>query len=184
MLKHQNHYSIFDREKIVAFIAIVAVLIVAGIAIGVGLCHGEDALVKCWIMCKPENYDHTINYVHVRRTPSKNGQEVGYLDAGDWFWTDGTSADGWIRCYDIGEYGEGWVYCGYVVTEEPEVINETYVCVAPKRVAIRRWIGGPQVGEYAWLTNLSTVYVYYIADGWACTNLGYIKAEYLEVSPQ
>ena len=178
MLKHRNHYSIFDREKIVAFIAIVAVLIVAGIAIGVSLCHGEDALVKCWIMCKPGDY------VHVRRVPSKKGMEVGYLDAGDWFETDAVSADGFIRCYDIGEYGEGWVYCGYVVTEEPQLINETYVCCAPKRVACRRWMGSPQVNGCAWLTNLSTVYVYYIADGWACTNQGYIKAEYLEVSPQ
>ena len=177
-MKHQKHYTIFDKEKIVAFIALLAVLITVVVAITVSVCKGEDALVRCWVMCKPGNY------VNVRRVPSKSGKEVGYLDAGDWFETDAVSADGFIRCYDIGEYGEGWVYCGYVVTEEPEVINETYVCCAPKRVACRRWIGGPQVSGCPWLVNLSTVYVYYIADGWACTNLGYIKAEYLEVSPQ
>jgi hypothetical protein len=136
----------------------------------------EDSFVTCWVMCKPGSR------VNVRRTPG--GKEIGYLECGDWFETDAVEADGWIRVYGIGEYGEGWVYCGYVVTEEPEVINETYVCCAPKRVAIRRWMGGPQVNGCAWLTNLSTVYVYYIADGWACTNQGYIKAEYLEVSPQ
>ena len=183
-MNHRNKYSIFDREKIVAFIALLAVLITVVVAITVSVCKGEDALVKCWVMCKPETHDHTPNYVHVRRTPSKNGMEVGYLDAGDWFMTDGTSADGWIRCYDIGEYGEGWVYCGYVVTEEPEAVMDTYVCCAPKRVACRRWMNGPQVSGCPWLTNLSKVYVYYIADGWACTSQGYIKAEYLEASPE
>ena len=177
-MKHHNKYSIFSREKIVAAVALIALLIVATVAITVSACKGEDALVKCWVMCKPGNY------VNVRRVPSKSGMEVGYLDAGDWFETDAVSADGFIRCYDIGEYGEGWVYCGYVVTEEPEVINETYVCCAPKRVACRRWMNGPQVSGCPWLVNLSTVYVYYIADGWACTNQGYIKAEYLEASPQ
>ena len=183
-MKSFKHYNTIQKEKAIFSIAIAAVILVVVIALSVTLCKGEESLVKCWVMCKPETHDHTINYVHVRRTPSKNGMEVGYLDTGDWFMTDGTSADGWIRCYDIGEYGEGWVYCGYVVTEEPEVINETYVCCAPKRVAIRRWMNGPQVSGAPWLTNLSTVYVYYIADGWACTNQGYIKAEYLEASPK
>lgn len=183
-MKSFKHYNTIQKEKAIFSIAIAAVILVVVIALSVTLCKGEESLVKCWVMCKPETHDHTINYVHVRRTPSKNGMEVGYLDAGDWFMTDGVSADGWIRCYDIGEYGEGWVYCGYVVTEEPEAINETYVCCAPNRVACRRWMNGPQVSGSPWLTNLSTVYVYYIADGWACTNQGYIKAEYLEASPQ
>ena len=177
-MKNHNKYSIFDLEKIVAFIFIIALVVVVTVALTVSFCKGEDALVKCWVMCKPGNY------VNVRRVPSKTGMEVGYLDASDWFMTDAVSADGFIRCYDIGEYGEGWVYCGYVVTEEPEVINETYVCCAPKRVACRRWMNGPQVSGSPWLTNLSTVYVYYIADGWACTSQGYIQSEYLEASPQ
>ncbi len=177
-MKHQKHYTIFDKEKIVAFIVLIFLIVVATVAITATFCKGEEALVKCWVMCKPGNY------VNVRRVPSKSGMEVGYLDACDWFETDAVSADGFIRCYDIGEYGEGWVYCGYVVTEEPEVINETYVCCAPKRVACRRWMNGPQVSGCPWLTNLSTVYVYYIADGWACTSQGYIKAEYLEASPE
>ena len=69
-MNHRNKYSIFDKEKIVAFIALIAVLITIAVAITVSVCKGEDALVKYWVMCKPENHDHTINYVHVRRTPS------------------------------------------------------------------------------------------------------------------
>ena len=177
-MKHHKYYTTSQKEKIVGLISLIAIIVVITIALTVSFCKGEDALVMCWVMCKPGNY------VNVRRVPSKTGMEVGYLDAGDWFMTDAVSADGFLRCYDIGEYGEGWVYCGYVVTEEPEAAMDTYVCCAPKRVACRRWMNGPQVSGSPWLTNLSTVYVYYIADGWACTNQGYIQAEYLEVSPQ
>ena len=177
-MKHHKYYTTSQKEKIVGLISLIAIIVVITIALTVSFCKGEDALVKCWVMCKPGNY------VNVRRVPSKSGMEVGYLDAGDWFMTDAVSADGFLRCYDIGEYGEGWVYCGYVVTEEPEAVMDTYVCCAPKRVACRRWMNGPQVSGSPWLTNLSTVYVYYIADGWACTSHGYIQSEYLEASPQ
>jgi len=177
-MKSCKKYTIYAAEKIVAFVVILAVVLVIGIAIGLTVCHGEEELVKVWVMCKPGSQ------VNVRRTPSKHSMEVGYLDAGDWFMTDGTSADGWIRCYGIGEYGEGWVYCGYVVTEEPEAVFEQYVCCAPKRVAIRRWMNGPKVDGSAWLTNGSNVQVFYMADEWACTNRGYILREWLEVDPQ
>ena len=176
-MNHRNKYSIFDKEKIVAFIALIIILILIGFGIG-SYVKGEEELVKCWIMCKPGSQ------VNVRRTPRKGAMEVGFLEAGDWFMTDGTSSDGWIRCYGIGEYGEGWVYCGYVCTEEPVKVFERYVCCAKTRVACRRWMNGPKIDGAPWLTNLSTVDVFYIADGWACTSRGYIMADYLEVSPR
>ena len=134
----------------------------------------EESYCTCYVMCKPGDY------VNVRRTPSTDGQIVGYLDAGDWFETDGTSSNGFIRVYGIGEYGEGWVYCGYVVTQEPKEVMQRYVCVAKNRVACRRWMNGPKVSGSPWLTNLSTVTVFYEADGWSCTSRGYIRSEYLE----
>ena len=176
-MNHRKHYSIFDKEKIVAFIALIIILILIGFCIGT-YCHGESELTKCWIMCKPGDY------INVRRTPSTNSEIVGYLDPCDWFMTDLTSSNGFFRVYGIGEYGEGWVYCGYVTAEEPEQIFERYVCCAKTRVACRRWMNGPKVSSYPWLTNLSEVDVFYIADGWACTNRGFIMAEYLEVSPR
>ena len=138
----------------------------------------EAKLVKVWIMCKPGSQ------VNVRRVPSKTGMEVGWLDCGDWFMTDGKSADGWIRCYGIGEYGEGWVWCGYVATEEPRMIGERYVCASNARVACRKWMDGPRVDGKCWLTNGSTVEVFCMADGWACTSRGYIRSEWLEADPR
>ena len=176
-MKHRNHYSIFAKEKIVAAVVLVALIIVATVALTLSFCKGEEALVKVYALCKPGSQ------VIVRRTPAKNAMEVGYLEVGDSFLTDGSSSNGYIRCYGIGEYGEGWVYCGYVTEYEPEPVYETYCCVAKTRVACRRWMNGPKT-SLPWLTNGSDVQVFYIAGDWACTSRGYIKAEYLEVDPQ
>ena len=76
---------------------------------------------------------------------------------------------------------ECWIYSGYVVTEEPEEIRDTRVVVAREQVACRRWVNGPKIEGREWLKNGTEVQVFYIAEGWAVTNLGYIQAEWLEV---
>ena len=169
--------SIFDKGKIIAFIVFIALIIVATVALTLSFCKGEEQLVTVYTLCKPGSQ------VIVRRTPAKNAMEVGYLEVGDSFLTDGSSSNGYIRCYGIGEYGEGWVYCGFVTEYEPEPVFETYCCVAKTRVACRRWMNGPKT-DRPWLVNGSDVQVFYIAGDWACTSRGYIKAEYLEVDPQ
>ena len=172
-----------DKEKIARIILIIiALLLIAGgvfrLARGWAERSAEERTVKVWILCKPGSR------VIVRRTPEKNAQEVGSLEACDWFMTDAKSANGYIRAFGIGEYGEGWVYCGNVVTEEPVAVFERYCCVAKKRAALRRWVDGPQVAGSPWLVNGSTVEVFYTAEGWACTSRGYIKSEWLEVDPE
>ena len=161
--------------------AILASLMLAVVVYHVHLANitaaAEDATVRAYIMCKPGSQ------VIVRRTPSKGAQEVGYLEVGDDFLTDGTSSNGFIRCYGVGEYDEGWVYCGYVTEYEPEPVFETYCCVAKSRVACRRWMNGPKVERTPWLTNGSNVQVFHIAGDWACTSRGYIKAEWIEPDP-
>ena len=175
-MNHRNKYSIFSKEKIVAAVVLVALIIVATVALTLSFCKGEEQLVTVYTLCKPGSQ------VIVRRTPAKNAMEVGYLEVGDSFLTDGCS-NGYIRCYGIGEYGEGWVYCGFVTEYEPEPVFETYCCVAKTRVACRRWMNGPKT-DRPWLVNGSDVQVFYIAGDWACTSRGYIRTEWLEVDPQ
>ena len=166
--------------------AILIFLLLVIIAAGMGWIIGnaanagaEGRLATCWTMCKPGTQ------VNVRRQPSKNSRAEGYLDAGDPIRTDGESRDGWIHVYGVGEAGEGWVYCGYVATEKPQVIGRRYVCVATKRLAIRKWMGGPQVdGRAKWLNNGEHVEVFLIADGWAMTSRGYVRSEWLEEDPE
>lgn len=169
-----------NRARLLLAVLLIGILIggiVYRIAYGAAERAAEEHLATCWILCRPSDY------VNVRRTPSKNAAAVGSLECGDWFLTDGKSADGWIRCYGIGEYGEGWIWCGYVAEETPVTVMETYACVAPGRVACRKWMGGPQTSN-PWMKNGSIVTVYAIAGEWACTARGYIRAEFLEESPQ
>lgn len=168
-----------DKSMKARLALLLAVLIVIAVGIGYLLGSGgyaEDVQIPCWVMCK--------TYVNIREKPDENSGKIGYLDAGDQFWTDAESKNGFIRSYGVGD-GAGWVYCGYVVTEKPEMIGERYVCVANRQVACRKWIHGPQIeGRGAWLRNGQTCQVICIADGWALTNRGYIQTEWLEADPE
>jgi hypothetical protein len=169
-----DKYNTFCKKKQITILLVVVFAVVA--VLTVSCCLADDGMITCWVMCKPGSR------VNVRRTPG--GTEIGYLECGDWFETDAVEADGWIRCYGIGEYGEGWVWCGYVATEEPEKIGVRYRVASNGLVIIRKWMNGPKVDGRCYLTNGSTVQVFCIADGWAVTNRGYIMAEYLEADPE
>ena len=161
----------------IALRCILVALVVAAVIIFA--CRAEDTTITCWALCQPGDR------VNLRREPKKDSAEVGWLECGDSFQTDGESRNGWIRVLDAGEC-ECWIYSGYVIEDPPEKIGENYVCVARERVACRRWVDGPQIrinGHLSWLKNGSTVSVFYIAGDWAVTSRGYIKAEWLEVDP-
>ena len=179
-MKHQKHYSIFDKEKIAAIFALIVILILICVAIGAFVCHGEDQLVTCYAICKPGSH------VNIHMTPSESGTVTGYLECGDSFQTDAEAEDGWIPCYGVGE--GGWVYVGYVSTEPVRKVGEQYVCVAKKQVACRRWCNGPQIkdskGRKQWLKNGQNVDVFCIGDEWAVTSRGYVKAEWLDPDPR
>jgi len=175
----RKHYSTQSKTRTAVFVILLIAAVAAGILIGSASGRAaEEKPATCWTMCRPGSQ------VNVRRHPDKKSEKVGYLDACDSFKTDGESRDGWIHVLDIGEYGDGWVYAGYVVTEEPKAVFQNYVCVAKRQAACRKWIGGPQVDGSKWIRNGSNVSVFYIADGWAITSRGYIQAEWLEVNPE
>ena len=175
-MKHRNNYSIFDKEKILAMIALVVFVAIIGFVIGRSAGEGT---ATCWILCKPGSQ------VYIRERADKGSKSVGWLEAGDPFETDGKTKSGFVHAVGIGEAGEGWIYSGYVVTDEPEKVGETYVCVAKKWVACRRWCGGPQIkGRQGWLHNGSTVQVFLRSEDWCITSRGYIRSEWLEPDPE
>ena len=175
-----RQYSTDRKKRTVAMAAALIIALAAGLLIGTVRCKAaEEQLATAWILCKPGEG----NRVNVRMQPDKRSRDIGYLEAGDSFLTDGQTKDGYVRCYGIGECA-GWVYSGYVVIEKPEPVFENYVCVAPVRAACRRWIGGPQVERSPWIYNMENVSVFYVAEGWACTSRGFVQAEWLEVNPE
>ena len=155
----------------IALRVILALLIIATILL---FATGRAEEKDCWVLCQPDNR------VNLRLEPSKGSKCVGWLEVGDRFTTDGTERNGWIRVLDAGDC-ECWIYGGYVVEEKPERIGESRFVVAKKQVACRRWVNGPQNEKRPWLRNGREVQVFYIAGGWAVTNLGYVEAEWLEV---
>lgn len=178
-MKSTTNYSITNtRVKKALFIIACLIAIILGWTWGTASCKAsEERLITCWIMCKPGDF------INVRRTPDKRSEQVGRLEVGDSFLTDADSKNGFIRCYGIGEYGEGWIYSGYVVTEEPVPVFENATCTAYGRVACRRWMGGPKTANGGWLAPLSDVQIFYWTSDWAITSRGFIKSQYLDVDP-
>ena len=174
------YYQPYQKQKkrmsafSVALRIILVVLVIAAVIIFAA--RAEEQTLSCWVLCQPGDR------VNLRIDARRDSKSVGWLECGDEFETDGTSRNGWIRVLDAGEC-ECWIYCGYVVTEQPEEVNENYVVVARDKLACRRWVNGPQIEGRKWLKNGTNVQVFYIAEGWAVTNLGYMQTEWLEVDP-
>ena len=171
-----------SARKILLIVLAAAILCAAvyHIAYGRIVARAEDTLITCWAMCMPGEG----NYVTLRKGPSKDSEEIGRLDPCDSFKTDAVNRNGYIRVVGMTEHMEAWIYCGFVVTEEPRKVFCNYYNCSYGRVACRKWIRGPQVDGASWLAPLSDVTVFYEADGWAVTSRGYIQAEYLEEDPQ
>ena len=147
---------------------------ILALALALLILIGSAAAEQRWVMCD--------GYVNVRISPGKKAEQVGYLDAGDGFETNGKKRDGFIQVTGIGEAGDGWTFEGYTVTEQPDRVDQRYVCVAKNRVACRRWINGPRIkGKAGWLYNGTSVMVYWRTSEWSVTSRGYIRSEWLEV---
>lgn len=150
------------------FVAVI-LLLTAIFAAATGLCDDYEVFV----LCNPKTP------VNVRISPKKGTQVVGWLDFGDSVWTDGKKRNGFLHVYGVGEAGEGWLFAGYTVKDEPEKLEKAWANVAASgRVMSYRWIGGKMK---KWLKVSQQVRVYAISEEWAYTSKGYVRSKYLEV---
>ena len=163
----------------------VAGVLAIGMFLGVALCcfvylnsaEAEGSMhYYCWILCKPEDGE-SISEVYIREKPGKSGNVTGSAGCGKKMETDWETRGTWIHVIDLAtENGEGWVYGGYVVFSEPEIIMEEREIVGGGRVRCRKCIDGEFKG---WAANGSSVMVYAMADGWAVTEKGYIQSRFI-----
>lgn len=152
-------------KKLLSIILCLTVII----GVSTGLCDTYEVFV----FCNPKTP------VNVRRSPKKGAKETGRLDFGDSVMTDGKTRNGFLHVLDITEDGEGWIFAGYVVNDEPEVLDNAWAYIgATGRVISYRWIDGMKNG---WVRVCEQVRVYAISDEWAYTSKGYIRTKYLEV---
>ena len=128
--------------------------------------------MDCWVFCQPDGI------VNVRSHPKRKSSEIAWASCGIRMKTDGKIRNGYIYVYDIAaETTAGWISTRYVVYEEPKAIDEEMVIRAEGRVACRKWMDGKVV---KWYRDGDLVLVHWVADGWAVTDRGYIRYEYLD----
>lgn len=164
-------------SKRLKVIVLAAVMISLG-AIAMGIqdarirAWAEDYTTECWVMCSPGSY------VNCRPTPSKRGETIGMLETGYRLEFDGRTKDGYAHVVNLGlEQTEGWVSVNYIMFVEPREVDADTVVRANGRVALRKYQDGPRTG---WVVDGSPIHVHWVADGWAVTNKGWIRTEYLE----
>lgn len=152
------------RKRLMALI----LLVVAILPYSMG--KAEDKLV--YVLCHPKSY------VNIRKSPLMKSEETGWLDCGDSVMTDGKRKNGFLHVFDITESGQGWVYAGYIVEDQPVIESGCYGAVCGSKVRARRNIGGKRVG---WLYEMTEVKIFARSEEWAVTDKGFVRTEYLDV---
>lgn len=125
-----------------------------------------------YIICNPKTS------VNVRRSAKRASEKIGWLELGDMVESDGETENGYMLCYLSNEYGEGWVYKGYLTNEKPTPCGEMIEVIANGRVACRQYVNGKRQG---WLKPGSDIKVYAYTSEWALTKNGFVKSEYLNL---
>ena len=152
-------------KKLICMVIVLAVLAAVFTAVA------EER--QMFIFCNPKTP------VIIRKTPRKGSEESGRLDFGDWVITDGVKKNGFLHVVGVTESGEGWIFAGYVIEDQPVRMEKARANIgATGRVMSYRWVNGKKNG---WLQVCEEVKVYGWSEEWAVTDKGYIRTKYLEV---
>ena len=162
------------RKRVALFAMILAVLgvLVFNVSFNAMRVRAEEQTIRVWIMCQPGDW------VHGRKAPSTRSESVARLETGDSIEIDDRSRNGFLHSPHMPcEYGEGWIYSGFLVTEPPQNAGgKLYTISANGRVACRKWVEGPR---RCWVVDGSEVKVYSYTSTWAVTNKGFIQSTYI-----
>ena len=130
---------------------------------------GED--YEVYVICHPKSF------VWARSKPKYGAEKIAYFDVGDEVLTDGKKMGKWLHVFPTCEAGEGWLYMGYVVYDEPIVYKDGMEATTThKNVLARRNIDG-KINKK--LKKNAELKIYVLTDEWAVTNLGFIKSKFL-----
>lgn len=147
------------------------------IAVYLALSAANTALSESdeyFVICKPGTS------VNARISPNKRAEIVGWFDCGDKLLTDGKTRNGFVHIIDCSlEVSEAWIHAGYLVEDEPVILNMTTVVVSYGRVACRKCIGGKRT---RWAKPGTEVTIYARSDEWCVTNKGFVMTKYLGVN--
>ena len=167
-------FAIWFMIIIVIIMTILAIFAVIDYAKSERYSPEEDPdLHLMYVICQPDDY------ICVRSKPNRKSHEEGYLLCGFSVYVSDKVKNGYIYSPDLNtESGEGWIFAGYLIDDEPQIMDEApYKVVSNARVAARKYIDGPR---RSWLKNGDEVKVYYFSEEWCVTNKGFIMTKYLE----
>lgn len=117
--------------------------------------------------------------VNIRPFPNTKSEPSGWLEPGDSVYLDGKKRNGFYHCVGLNtEMGDGWIHKGYLVEDEPELVNRTGVIASRSKVKARKNVGGART---RWLKPGGTVRVSYWSDTWCVTDCGYVMSKYIEL---
>ena len=132
--------------------------------------HADDHEV--YVICNPESF------VYIRSAPSFKSEEVARVEVGDEMITDEKKNGKWVHVYYPCEAGEGWIYSGYLIYDEPLVYKDgLYAQTKYKKVLSRRNVNGKKRTQLKKGANLRA---YVVSDEWTITDVGFIKTKYLD----
>ena len=164
------------RDIIRMILAIIEIAVIFGVTLwvlGIFASFGLAEEGEVWVMCRPGSE------VMIREGPGRRKPVAGVVNCGDMLITDGKARGGWIHVVGLAsETGEGWISEKYVVFDEMYRIDSEGVITGRGRVACRDSLDGKRTG---WLMPGDVVEVYWVSEGWAVTDRGYISKRYLEV---
>ena len=163
------------KRKSHVFIMAALIGILIGSVIGI-MATAEDRLTEAWVLCQPDSW------INIRAKANSHSQNEGMLISGDRIWVDGQTKNGFAHCDNMTtEAGEGWVHAGYIVFEEPKVVNRICQIDSNGRVACRRTIDGDR---RCWVVDGSEVYVYMASGEWSVTDKGFIQTKYIDLEDE
>lgn len=163
----------FEWKTLLYWVALLLVLAFILVMFGdAAAIAGRPITYSSWVLCQPDSR------VNIRSGPDVSYDVVGYAYPMDELTCDSVTDDGWVHAIDLPcDAGEGYVYVGYLAGEEPRHYAGSMMQVsADGRVAVRSHMCGSRV---MWVQPGAQVEVYQMADEWAVTSLGFIRAKYL-----
>lgn len=163
---------------------ILLILLVA-LAVVFGILSFHDLVLRAAHAEQPENTSvgYVVccpgDYVNIRPYPNKKGDVLGRFEPGDVLYLDGKRRGEFLHCVGLRlETDEGWIHRGYVLYDEPELVDRNGTVDAKGRVAARKNVGGKRT---KWLKPGSELTVWYWSEEWCLTNRGYVKSEYIAI---
>ena len=132
-----------------------------------------DGTTVAYVVCVPKDY------VNIRSKPNTRCEVIGRFEPGDVLYLDGKRRGEFLHCVGLRlETDEGWIHRGYVLYDEPELVDRKCTVDAKGRVAARKNVGGKRT---KWLKPGTELTVWYWSEEWCLTNRGYVKSEYIAI---